>query len=236
MIDGLTSVRAVRRTGKNASEPQTRASSSKLPGAGRKKTDKASPPVKPAEKIGKTAVPVRHDITCYECGYGFPVHGRLYKVICPKCHESLIVDDHNIEGNCTHDITTIGVVKIEHGAVASGCRIVAGELQVAGNIKDVSAITCENLTLHKGAKCDISNVTMKNLTVNKGGRFTFTKRMTCQNLDVQGNLKAKVDVKGQATIRSGGLLRGELRGESITIEDGGAVSAKLVLGTGTPGR
>lgn len=236
MIDGLTSVRALRRTGKNTAEPRTRASASKLPGAGKKKTGAAGQPVKPAKRIGKTAVPVRHDITCYECGYGFPIHGRLHKVICPKCHEALIVDDHKVEDRCTHDIITIGTIEIGPKAVISECRIVAGTVKVAGNVKDATAISCDSLVLLKGAKCDTTNVAMKNLSVRKGGKFNLRKRITCNNLDIEGSLKAKVDVKGEATIRSGGTLRGELRGERLTIEDGGALNAKLVLGAGTSRR
>ncbi|MDP6525391.1 MAG: polymer-forming cytoskeletal protein [Kiritimatiellia bacterium] len=236
MIDGLTSVRAVRRTGKNIAEPRTRSSANKLPGAGKKKAGAGDSPVKPAKRIGKTAVPVRHDITCYECGYGFPIHGRLHKVICPKCHEALIVDDHCIEDRCTYDITTIGAIEVGPKAVVSDCRLIAGAVKVAGNIKDVTAITCENLTLLEGAKCNIAKVTTKNLSVGKNGKFTFTKRITCKNLDIEGNLKAKIDVNGEATIRPGGILRGEFRGEKLTIEDGGALSAKLVLGAGTSRR
>jgi cytoskeletal protein CcmA (bactofilin family) len=77
---------------------------------------------------------------------------------------------------------------------------------------------------------------MKNLSVGRSSKFTFTKRIACKHLDIQGNLKAKINVTGQATIRSGGIFRGELCGERVTVEDGGALSAKLVLGAGTSRR
>src|ERR1041385_3364358 len=48
-------------------------------------------------RVARTALPVKHQIECYECGYKFQVHGRVTTTHCPKCRALLDLTDRTID-------------------------------------------------------------------------------------------------------------------------------------------
>jgi hypothetical protein len=47
--------------------------------------------------IGKTTMPTRHEVVCYECGFFFQMTGRPKSTFCPKCKANLTFSDLSIE-------------------------------------------------------------------------------------------------------------------------------------------
>jgi len=128
MIDGYTSVQAIRHKQEHAKSeniPNQAAGSVAEPHAASAESG-GDLPKKAA--IGRTALPTRHAITCYSCGYSFVVTGRLDKIFCPKCREQLETGDYDIEGEWSQDVLTVGKVYVHSGSVVKGARLTANDI------------------------------------------------------------------------------------------------------------
>lgn len=233
VIDGFASVQAVRRSGKRSADARTRPSRSKLPVLEEAESSKKEK--KTAERsgarIGQTAVPEKHDIVCYECSYAFVLSGKIGTTICPKCHKSLNVGDHKVAKKASLTVKTIGAVEVTpEGELTEGSDIVARHMIIAGDVRNARIKCTGRIELCGGAQMDVKNVATKDLLVRTGCRIVISRKFECRDLEVLGDLKAKVRVTGTATIRPGGTLRGEVYTPHLVVEDGGGLSASVFAG------
>ena len=228
MIDGLSSVRAVRHSGRAARDPRLRQSRSTLPALD------GRAPAKPDEpalrgRIGRTVIPPSQEVFCYECGYRHKVTGRMHNTICPRCHKTLDNSDHAISGKFSHNLRTIGNIEIGPDASLSNASLTARDIIVAGSAGDSRLQACRCLELRSGASVDLSLVEARDLKISAGGRFSFTGEITCHNLYVCGELRANVHAAGTVRIEQGGCLRGRLHGASLIVEEVGGLKARLKI-------
>ena len=84
--------------------------------------------------------------------------------------------------------------------------------------------------LGKGADMDIKKITIRDLLVRPDCTLTISRKFKCDNLEVLGDLKAKVTVTGVVTVRPGGTLRGAVCTPHLIVEDGGGLSATISAG------
>lgn len=238
VIDGFTSVQAVRRAGRRSKGSRTRPSRSKLPAVEAKpeKKEKKKIRSKPATRIGHTVIPAKHEIVCYECGYTFTLQGRIHKPLCPKCHEFLDMTDHTIDSEWTKTIKTIGTVELKAEGVLKGAELIARDVILAGDAKDGAIRACRRLELCPGARFDIANVRMRDLVIRSGGKFTLRRKIVCRDLEIEGNFNARVYTEGIVTVKTGGFLLGEVHGPHLIVEEGGGLKAKVVVGIRKEGR
>jgi len=229
VIDGFSSIQAIRRSGKESPEAKTRASSTTLPA----RDGDAAPSddhKRAKAKIGHTAMPTRHEIVCYECGYEHTVTGRIQNAFCPKCHEELETGDVVVDSETDRSIKTVGAVEVRPGAALRHANVTAGTLVLAGTVEDSVVSIGGCLEIRKGARLDLQEIKYRDLVVAGDAKFTSRKRIACRNLTVAGELSGKVHATGVARIRAGGLLRGEIHGEHLVVEDGGGLKAKVFVG------
>lgn len=231
VIDGFSSVQAVRRSGRTTN-PRFRQSRTTLPATDKTpekiSQNKSSAPL----KIGHTIIPEKHEIICYECEYAFTLPGRIRNTICPKCHRKLDPENHIIENESNATIRTIGTIEIKSNAVLKGAKLTGRNIILAGDASDGTIRACGCLELCPGAKFDFAKIRLKDLRIRGKGRFTIRRKITCRNIEVEGKLKANIYSDGIATIRHGGLLQGEIHGPHLIVEEGGGLKAKVVIGLG----
>lgn len=231
MIDGFASVQAVRR----ARTPRGPASRPSEPVASSSKPVSARKVGEARARIGHTAIPHRFDITCYACGYGFVIQGQLGKIFCPKCREQLNSADQTIEGEWQGDLQTIGTVHVSPGAVLKGGFITARQFVLAGTVEGTRITVHGCMNLREGGQLsDGHQCTMNDLQVERGGRFTIRDPLHCRHLTIEGDLKANVSTQGTVTIRTGGVLRGELHGSHLVVEEGGGLRARIEVRPAPP--
>lgn len=188
-------------------------------------------------KIGQTAVPEKHDIICYECSYTFILSGKISNTICPKCHKSLNVGDHKVSKATQLTLKTIGTVEVTpDGKLIDGSSVVARGVTVAGNVKNARIECTGTLELLNGAELDIKNIKFKDLVVRPDAIISISRKFECRNLEISGDLTAKVSVTGLATVRPGGILRGEVYTPHLVVEDGGGLSASVSAGSAQQSR
>ena len=214
LIDGFTALKAVRDRQVKA-EPEARSKSGAAP---RKARRKQPPHEIPGAK--RTALPTKHKVRCYECQYEFVVAGRITDTGCPKCHATLTASDLVIDKEWRKSLFTIGMVHVKTDGVIKGGDVICQDLIVEGGIEGGTICAGGRLELHAGSKVDLSAVDACDLLILEGVRIASTKKLYFRNIEVRGELNAKLVAEGTTIVRSGGLLRGHLQGEHLQVEDG----------------
>jgi cytoskeletal protein CcmA (bactofilin family) len=228
-IDGFNSVQAVRRSGRSTAEARTRTSRLTLPITEHPEEKPRAQPgaVKPASRIGHTAIPERHEIVCYACGFAFFLTGRFEKTYCPKCRECLPFKEVTIDRRWSGAVKTVGVVTIAPGGVVDGGTIVATDVVLGGPVEHGRVVASRRLELAAGAPADLSNVAWRDLRVQPGAVVTLSGEIVCRDIVVEGELTATLAVSGTITVEPGGFLKGAVRGAHLVVKDGGGLHARL---------
>jgi cytoskeletal protein CcmA (bactofilin family) len=228
VIDGFASVQAVRRAKQKPKSAKT-APAGKKRAAPATKSRKPAPTPQAKARIGRTAMPAKYHLVCYECRYEFSITGRLQDTICPKCHKLLQVSDHVIESECTRDIRTIGTIEVKPAGCVREARLLARRIILGGTVEACSLQACEGLELRQGADFDGQSVQSNDVTVHKDADVCARGRLLCRSLDVDGSLTANVHTEGIVRIHPGGCLRGEVHTPHLIIEDGAGLVAEVVV-------
>lgn len=231
MIDGFMSVQAVRRLDGHPSRPDPSAHPSAEKEAGKQPAPASSAPnASPAASkatFGHTALPTRHDLICYECGYRFVVTGRLDKVFCPKCKTQLETGDHVIEGNWSGSIKTVGNVFIQSGAVVTSAHIVAMDIGVAGVCRDSRLEPTRHLKLASGAQLALEVLAERDVVIVEESRIVLDEPLRCRSLDIHGELQADVYLADRASIQSTGRFHGSLHARNLRVYEGASLKARV---------
>jgi cytoskeletal protein CcmA (bactofilin family) len=232
LIDGYTSVQAMRRMPSRTGAPRLRETApTHLPGkdALPKRDDK--PLDTAAMRIGHTIQPPRHDIVCYQCQYAFVQPGRLQdKALCPKCKTFLQTADHTIDSAWEQDLKTIGTINVGPQAAVRHATLVAGTLNVAGDVRDAELHGLHCVALHRGATFDLGRIRAGRLLVAQGADIALDQPMDCGNLEIAGILRAAVRAHGRVKILAGGALYGAIECQHLVVADGGGLVAQLAIG------
>ena len=225
MIDGFMSVQAVRH--QDGRKPDDKPPDDKSPPDTKEETQSTSAQLAKKASIGHTALPSRHELVCYSCGYAFVVTGKLSKVFCSKCREELETGDHTIEGEWEKDILTVGRVHVKTGAVVRNATIVATDIVVGGDCTQATLKPTRRVELDTGALLPPGLLDAHPVLVRAGARLSLEAPLRCSDLDIHGELQASAMPKGMVTIHPGGMFRGELKATHLVVHDGGGLSAKL---------
>jgi len=220
VIDGLTSVQAVRRTGRKADDTKFRQSQAKLPAAGKPAGPQPAKTTPPAGRISQTAIPQRNDIVCYQCGYRFVVAGALKDSLCPKCRVTLEARQVTIETEWTGTVRTIGTVEVKPGATLKQASIVTRNMILNADATGAHMTVTGLLELGPGARIDGSSAALQDVKVRPEADVTITEELACRDLDVHGKMKGPVRVSGCMTVRENGCYSGTLRAGRLVVEPG----------------
>lgn len=236
VIDGFSSVQAVKRTGRTQSDAKLRHSSTRLPEAEARTKAKEKPAPAAAApnagaKIGHTAIPLKHEMVCYECLYAFTVSGKVHYAFCPKCKRNLDMSDHTLEGEWTTDVRTMGSIEIKPGCTVSGVLLLAQVIVVAGDVSGATLQATRRIELAPGGRVSWAKATMKDLLVRPGSELILQDPLLARTIDIAGSLSGHVRAEDLTTIRATGIFQGELYSPRLRVEDGAAIRATLFLGS-----
>lgn len=231
MIDGFSSVQAIKHSGKGKHEARTRESSSRLPNAEKLKEKPAAETPKPtASRIGHTAMPEKHELVCYVCDYAFKLTGRIDKTFCPKCRKQLDTANYVISGAWETDIRTMGTIDVKTGGLAGKTTFICQNIVIAGDVRQASIQACRRLEIREGAQIDFAHVTCKDLIVQAGARTDVRQPLRLRHVEISGHFTGNLDVADTVIIRAGGFFKGTLRTPRLIMEDGAGLNATLHLG------
>ena len=229
MIDGFSSVQALRRLDGKTSPREKPAAASALEAS----SAPAPAPAKPVH-VGHTALPTRHDLICYACGYTFVVTGRLDKVICPKCKTQLETGDKHIDGTWSGALKTVGRVYINSGATVSSAHLVATDIRVAGICRNTRLEPTRHLELDTGAQVELDKLGRQRLVIIADAKLTFDEPLRCRTLEIRGELQADARPAEGSEIHPGGMFRGTLHAPRLIVHEGAGLKAHLHIAPPKP--
>jgi cytoskeletal protein CcmA (bactofilin family) len=185
---------------------------------------------KPGARMARTALPVKHLIECYECGYKFQVHGRVTTTHCPKCRALLDLTDHTIDTEWVETVKTAGTIRLAPTGVLKSGDLIGADVVLEGIIEGGRARALRTLELGAGAIFSERAVSAPDLRIAAGAEFKFKQQAKFHNVELLGALCARLEATGVITVRPGGLLEGEVQTAHLVVEDGGGLKATLQIG------
>ena len=216
-MDGLALVRAVRHAREEGYKAPPPVAESSAPTT-------AKPVGKPAARIGRTALPTKHEIFCYACGYTFQSVGKVQTLYCAKCRTILEQKDFVVEGESVADFTTTGSIRLGPGAVLKGGALTARDVVVAGRMEGGSIKAFRRLEVEPGATLMQERVVATDLRIAPGASLKLKGRVLFRNVEVAGELNVNLACSGLLTVRSSGHFRGRLQGAHLLVEEGGGLN------------
>ncbi|MDA1043732.1 MAG: polymer-forming cytoskeletal protein [Verrucomicrobia bacterium] len=228
VIDGFRSVQAVKRAGGGSQEAKTRAPSTRLPE--KKRIDKPSDASSAKTRIGHTAMPARHELTCYECGFEFILTGRLDDTFCSKCRKALKATNHVIAGEWSHDIRTLGTIEVRPEAQVAAVNLMCGNLLLDGDVEACDVTVCRTATFRKAAKFDLDKMRLTDVVVSEASRLSIRRLFECRHLELCGAMNTRLHAQGRVTLKAGSTFKGELHAATLDVQEGAALKANLCIG------
>lgn len=182
---------------------------------------------KAASGAGRVALPSRHEIACYDCGWESFVLGQQRFAVCPKCRKKIDIVHYTIDNEFNGVIRTAGVVRITANAVISGGEIHASHIVLAGRVEEGLLNALRGLEIEAGGACPESKMRFGELRVGPGARIVFAEPVACRGLEVAGEIEGALSVAGLAAVRATGCLRGTLDCARLVVEDGAGLVARV---------
>lgn len=230
VIDGFTSVQAVKRAGANRAEPHYGKSRTRLTAAEkRKKQEAGGSRVK--GRIGHSVLPTNYEIVCFECGYTFNLRGKLRKTYCPKCRAILDVDEHVIDKPWSGTVKTIGTVEVAEGGSLSGAHIITGDLVLNGHVERSEIRVCRRLELGPHAAGEVSKIPARDILIRKDIKLSIRSKLHADNFIVYGDFRGSIEISGLVTLHPGACLRGRVRAARLVVLEGAGIKADVEVKT-----
>lgn len=178
--------------------------------------------------IGRTAMPTKHDVICYECGYAFQITGSIVKhTICSKCRNRLVVDNPVIDGAWSGEIKTAGTVHVKRGGHITGGTIRTTHMILEGDIGEEAVVQVfRRLEIRDASKYREDCIEARDLVIGEGAAM-IQPAMSFHDVEVSGTLRTSLTASGAVTVRKGGALEGDVVCSSIGVEDGGVLLASV---------
>ena len=228
MIDGFMAVQSVRRSSGRQHE-RDRTGTPAHDEAPATTPSTAAPASKP-HGFGHTALPTKHQIHCYACGYQFVATGSLERILCPKCKEQLHTGDKTICGPYSGTIQTVGTVTIHSGAVVTDSVITASVIRIAGECRQTRLQPGIRVELDTGAVVDQAKLEAVDVVIPAKHTVTLETELHCKSLQLMGSLRADVRARERVEMHSSAVFYGKILSPGLIIEDGAALRAELHIG------
>lgn len=211
MVNGFDAIRAVHRA--KHLDPTQSAESTPIPESG--------------AKINRTALPTRHEITCYECGFEFHMAGKTETTFCSKCRTKLDISDHVIDGDCTEPLKTAGRIHLTSSGVLKGGVLMGADVRLEGRFERGAVTAFRRLEVGPGILFDSSCMKGRDLWVLADAKVNVKEPVTFRHLNVSGDCRGNFLVSGTVVLNPAGSFEGKLSCRAIEVEEGAFLNADL---------
>lgn len=227
-LDGYATLKAAARAVKAHEKAESPASTNALPAPAAPATDQQ----KIGTGVGRTVMPARHVIECYECGYKFQLHGRASKTNCSKCRAVLDLSDHTIDSDWSESLRTTGTIRLTSRAILKAGDLIANDAVLDGILEGGRIRAMRRLELGPSAIFSEKSIAASDLKIGAGASITFKQEVKYRDVEVFGTLNARLHASGIVTVRLGGLLTGEVHATHLVVDEGGGLKATLHIAPG----
>ena len=229
VVDSYTTLAAARRAvGKTTKKGRKSAATKEEapePAAGKKRKPQSGG----KQAFARTTLPTKHEIQCYECGFVFSLAGKSARTACPKCRVVLDRKDVVVDASWNEEIKTVGLVHIRAEGVVEGGVLAANDIVLEGRVAGGRVQAFRKLELRPGAAFEEDHLKARDILVCEGACFVFAKKAFFRHLEVRGELEGVFYAEGVVTVGATGVLKGELHGAHLVVEEGGALDAAVYV-------
>lgn len=229
MMDGFDVVRSLSQAREAAART---ASAQAAPGHTPSGPSPTAPPGggAPNPHIVKTIRPSQHTVRCFQCGYEFKISGTTRTLYCSKCRAKIDMGDYTIDRPWTGEICTGGTVRVLPSGRLEKANVRAGNIILEGNLDSATLLECTQwLELAGGDTPSPLQFATRNLRIAAGHSVRLPRLLRVHHLELLGELEGEVEATGLVDIRSGGHLKGIVRGAHLQVEEGGGLSARVFI-------
>ena len=178
-------------------------------------------------QVRQGAIPSKQLIECYECGYRFQLHGRVAKTNCNKCRAILDLSDHTIAKRWSGTLKTAGAVRVTAAGVIEAGSITCNDFILEGTVEAGLVCAMRRLELRPGARFSEHNLKAADLFIAPGAAIAFLEPAEYRDVEIAGTLRANLNATGTVSVKGGGFLQGEVRGQHLLVEEGGGLNASV---------
>jgi cytoskeletal protein CcmA (bactofilin family) len=228
VVDGYSAVKAAAHAVKPPDQPEA-APAVPAPPEGGGQQPPGEPP-KLGSFVGRTVMPVKRVIECYECGYKFQLHGKAATTNCSKCRAILDLTDHVIDSRWAAPFKTAGVIHLTPTGVLQSGDLIANDLVLEGTIEAGTVRLLHKLEIRPGARFSEQNIQAPELVIAPGATIAFIDPAEYRDVEIFGALRANLTATGTVTIHAGGSFEGQLQTAHLIVEDGGGLVAEIQVG------
>lgn len=181
-----------------------------------------------ASNIGRTAMPPKHRLVCFECSYKFEITGKIEAIDCPRCRVSISLRDVVVDQEWSEDIKTGGAVTVTSDGIVKDCEVIAKDVIFSGRVLGGSIIAYDRLKLNPEGVYDPESIEAKVLEISEGTQLELSDCEFFSELDIYGSLyAADLTVEDLLTIRRAGALSGRATSKRLVVEEGGGLLAEV---------
>lgn len=205
---------------------------------GRKPSDAEEPPPssgKPPEgerkigsHIGRTVLPTKHEVTCYECGYEFQLAGAVKTTYCSKCRAKLTVESVTINRAWSEDVKTAGSLRIASDGVVEAGTLMANHVILEGRVIGGHVRAFRWLELRTASGYAPERLEATRLRIGADAHLILPE-VRFDQVEVLGTLKARIHAADWVQVRPGGRVEGEVHTPRMDVEMGGMLRASLEI-------
>lgn len=180
--------------------------------------------------VGRTVMPAKRVIECYECGYKFQLHGKAAATNCSKCRAMLDLTDHVIDGRWAASFKTAGIIHLTATGILQSGDLIANDFVLEGTIEAGTIRALHKLEIRPGARFSEQNIQAPELVIAPEATIAFIEPAEFSDVEIFGALRANLSATGIVTIHPGGSFEGQLQSAHLIVEDGGGLVAEIQVG------
>ncbi len=227
VVDGYSAVKAAAHAVKPPDQAEAAPAAPASPEGGGQQPPGEAP--KLGSFVGRTVMPAKRVIECYECGYKFQLHGKAAATNCSKCRAMLDLTDHVIDGRWAAPFKTAGIIHLTATGVLQSGDLVANDFVLEGTIEAGTVRALRKLEIRPGARFSEQNIQAPELVIAPEATIAFIDPAEFRDVEIFGALRANLSATGVVTIHAGGSFEGQLQCPHLIVEDGGGLQGILKI-------
>jgi cytoskeletal protein CcmA (bactofilin family) len=183
--------------------------------------------LKPARRQVEKGPPQR-PVACLDCERQITVPVSAQSSMCKHCGAYLDLRDHAIKSAVSKNFKTVGSFVVEPKGYIFNTECVVGEAVIIGRFLGKLKVT-GSLTIHRGSSLQ-GTFTAGCLVIPPDLQFRWDKPLKVRSADIQGELVANLKVEDTLTVRSSGLLFGDVEAMNLVVEEGAVLVGSARVG------
>ena len=167
-------------------------------------------------------------VACFDCGTIQELNSAASSTICPSCSVHMDLRDYKINTAFSRAIRTHGSVYVtSSGDLSSSsviCRSAIIEGKLRGSLQCIEKVEFRALAKVRG------KLAAPRVVIGKKADVQFFREIQVGSIEIRGRMFGEIVAETVVTIRSSGLLEGNVSARSINVEKGGTFTGQLAIG------